>query len=159
MLESYQPNAEPSASCKNRHRSSWVWKRHSLNDPRLSEFIFYFSRFMTDHYSHALFNTSMWQNLIFHFVFSLEYFIQQNLVWCLESQLTYEDLNNLRNIKLLGDWRAKQKEENYLGRDEHRGKDIIHRAPHQMTLAHVCTFMLLPTENAIGLLHSSAKGR
>lgn len=51
------------------------------------------------------------------------------------------------------------KEGNCLGRDEHRGKDIIHRALRQMILAHVCTFMLLPTENAKGLFHSSAKWR
>lgn len=82
-----------------------------------------------------------------------------NLVRCLESQLTYEDLNNLRNIKLFGDWREKQKEEDYLGRHEHRGKYIIRRALHQITLARVCTFMLLPTENAKGLFHSSAKWR
>lgn len=80
-----------------------------------------------------------------------------NLVRCLESQLIYEDINNLRNIKLLGDWRAKQKEENFLGRDKHRRKYIICRALQQMTLAHVCTFMLCPTETVKGIFHSSAK--
>lgn len=80
-----------------------------------------------------------------------------NLIRCLESQLMCENNNNLRNIKLLGDWRAKQKEEKFLGRDRHRRKDIICRGLQQITLAYVCIFMLFPTENVKGIFYSSAK--
>lgn len=51
----------------------------------------------------------------------------------------------------------KQKEENFLERDKHRKKDKICRGLQQITLAHVCIFMLFPTENVKGIFHSSAK--